>query len=109
MLRSLAIRGTVAVENEIARELRYELAMANYTHQWLTEWADGDHAVVPLGTQTAMLESSSLMPVSSMSSSVGGLGFGQMMCTRVSLCLTGNTEGSFTSAFEISLTSSSCI
>ena len=31
--------------------------MANYTHRALTNWADRDHAVVPLGTQTAMLES----------------------------------------------------
>ncbi len=73
--------------------------MANYTHRALTNWADRDHAVVPLGTQTECWSLSSLTHVSSMSSSVGGLGSGQMMYTPVNLCLTGNTEGSFTSAF----------
>jgi hypothetical protein len=31
--------------------------MADYTHARLTDWAEGDHATMPLGTQTALLES----------------------------------------------------
>lgn len=47
----------MGVPYEIERELRYELGMADFTHEHLTGWAEAADDDTPLGVQLALLES----------------------------------------------------